>query len=872
MSEPASASPPPPRSRKLLRVIISAVLAIGVLVGAGAALHNYQKKRKGRELMEQRLAQKKKAARRKQQQHKKSAPEPVPPFTPDEALASFTVQPGFRVELVASEPLVKNPVALAFDPDGRVWVCEMQGYMPNARGEGEGAPIGDVVMLEDTDGDGKMDKRTVFIDGLVLPRAIALVKGGLLVAEPPALWFCPDRDGDGHADEKIAVDPQYNKLVSSNPEHMPNGLMRGIDNWIYNAKSATRYREDAGAFRQEKTAFRGQWGIAQDDWGRLYYNYHISQLHADIFSSAEYLERPQSLGNVGGLNVALTTDQRVWPSHPTPGVNGGKLTPDKKLQVFTSACGLAIYRGELFPREFRGNPFICEPAGNLVKRNIAQEAGGLISARSATEGAEFLTSLDERFRPVNLYTGPDGALWVVDMYCGILEHSTYMGGALKRYIEEHKLAEPAGWGRIWRIVPEEAKTGALPKLPHTSTAELVAQLENRNGWWRDTAQRLLVEQHDAAAAPLLRELLVTANEGATRLHVLWTLESLGALDEVTLRQALGDPEPKIRAAALRLSEPLLAGNPGLTERVMHLLADRAEEVWIQLMLTLGALPYDATREAMLALLSQANGHPYVQRAALTSLHGHELEFLEALFATEVTGLSAKNVIVIQSLTAALLQEGKPERADRLFALIATQPEAPRDLLVDAVLRNPELSLEQYRPIPLAQEPAWWKTLAGEVKPETLSSLGELFTWPGKPSKLERTVVPLNDEQQRRFTEGKALFGQICGVCHQPSGQGLEGLAPPLVNSPWVLGSEERLVRIVLNGLAGAITVNRREYTMEMPALGALSDEQIAAILTYLRREWGHRADPVDPPQVAEIRAAVGARARPWTAITLGRWQ
>jgi mono/diheme cytochrome c family protein len=177
-----------------------------------------------------------------------------------------------------------------------------------------------------------------------------------------------------------------------------------------------------------------------------------------------------------------------------------------------------------------------------------------------------------------------------------------------------------------------------------------------------------------------------------------------------------------------------------------------------------------------------------------------------------------------------------------------------------------------QPVVLEREPAAWSTLAPAAPPEILAKAGDLFSWPGKPSALERRTVALNETQQALFIEGKTLFAQICAVCHQPNGQGQEGLAPPLVNSHWVLASEERLTRIVLNGLSGPVKVGRREYNMEMPPLGALNDEQIAAILTYVRREWGHRADPVEPRQVEEIRAAVGPRTRPWTAITLGRWE
>jgi glucose/arabinose dehydrogenase len=203
---------------------------------------------------------------------------PSPALSPEEALESFEVAPGFRVECVAAEPLVEDPVFFEFDPDGRIWVVEFQGWMRDIDGTGESDPICKVVVLEDRDGDTFMDKSTVFLDGLRMPRTVSFVKGGVLVAEPPNLWYCRDTDGDLVCDSKVRVGDWG---IPGNPEHTDNGLMHGIDNWMYNAKSSLRHRFVDGELIADETIFRGQWCISQDDYGRLYYGYESSSLHAD---------------------------------------------------------------------------------------------------------------------------------------------------------------------------------------------------------------------------------------------------------------------------------------------------------------------------------------------------------------------------------------------------------------------------------------------------------------------------------------------------------------------------------------------------------------------------------------------------------------
>ena len=377
----------------------------------------------------------------------------APPLSPEAALDTFTVPDGFRVELVASEPLIGDPVEIEFDAAGRLWAVEMRGYMPNIDGTNETDPVGRIVVLEDVDGDGRMDRNTVFLDGLVMPRALAVLDEGVLISEPPNLWLCKDKDGDLRCDERVLMAEDYApqndpKLgEKSNPEHASNGLLWSMDNWIYSANHTTRFRFIGGEFVREPTVFRGQWGISQDNHGRHFYNTNSDHFRGDLVPS-HYLARNENVVGLRGSNVRINPDQTVWPGRITTGVNRGYrpnvLREDGTLARYTGACGTLIYRGSNFPADFLGDGFICEPTGNFIRRNKVSERDGVVTATNAYDQAEFLTSTDERFRPVNLVNGPDGCLYVVDLYRGLIQHRLYLTTFLRRQIEERGLDEPIG--------------------------------------------------------------------------------------------------------------------------------------------------------------------------------------------------------------------------------------------------------------------------------------------------------------------------------------------------------------------------------------------------------------------------------------------
>jgi glucose/arabinose dehydrogenase/mono/diheme cytochrome c family protein len=808
---------------------------------------------------------------------------PAPYLTPEQAIKTFKLPPGFHIELVASEPMVEVPVTMQFDPDGRLWVVEMRAYMPNVKGEGENEPIGRISVLEDTDGDGKMDKSTVFLDGLVMPRAIGLVNGGALIGVPPSVLFAKDTNGDGKADDVKPVFGGYG--ISGNAEHKDNGLMMAMDNWIYNAKSSKRFRFKDGKWAESPTYFRGQWGISQDDLGRLYYNSNSDVLRVDV-TPAEYLTRNSNFSKPAGIDVQPHKDQSVWPGRVNYGVNRGykdnQLRPDGTLATVTAACGPMVYRGDLFPEEFRGNVFVCEPSGNCVMRKVISEKDLVPTARNPYAKTEFLTSTDERFRPVNLFTGPDGAMYVVDIYHGILQHKTYETPYLIKQIKERGLDQNNRKGRIWRVVPDGANANAKarPKLNGAPVAQLVEALNHPNGWWRDTAQRLLVEKADPSAVPLLTELVTAAQTPVAKLQALWTLHGMGKLNADTVASALEDKDAHVRATAIRVAEVLLPAdakdnNGELFDQILERLDDKAPEVQLQLACTVSGINKAEAMDATVKVVKAHLGHPYIRDAAIAGLRGREMEFAEQLLADKEFSGSASpdRAGLLQALGMCVAAEARPTRVSRTLERLAALPANAKwqqAALLDGLAGDPKKTTKKR--IQLDAEPAALAAL--EKNPDSKVSanaarLASLLIWPGKPGYKEIKIVPLNAAQQALFEKGKVLYSQTCAACHQPNGQGQEGLAPPLVDSEWVEGSHARLVRIVLGGLRGPVTVNGSTFDLEMPAMEQVfDDDMIASLLTYIRREWDHTADPISVEQVKRIRAESKGRSGQWTAPEL----
>jgi putative heme-binding domain-containing protein len=813
---------------------------------------------------------------------------PAPALTPAEALKSFKVAPGFRIECIAAEPLVVDPVTFEFDPDGRIWAVEFRGWMLDINGTGEGDPIGKVVVLEDTDGDTIMDKSTVFLDKLVMPRAVSFVQGGVLVAEPPNLWFCQDEDGDLKCDRKTLVG-QYGR--PGNPEHTENGLMPALDNWMYSANATKRHKFADGKLVEAPTRYRGQWGISQDNYGRLFYNYESSPLHGDLFP-ADYLSRNRHLSLGEGVNVDIAAGaHEVFPIRVTPGITLGanELRDDGTLRTFTIACGPSIYRGDQFPAEFQRTAVIPEAAGNLVRLDMLHDQGARISARNAFNQFELVASTDERFRPVCSRTGPDGAVYVCDLYRGIIEHVIFMMPYLRNQILSRGLENPVGLGRIYRISHEGKPLGPSPKLSRATSPKLVETLSHPNGWWRDTAQRLLVERKALDATDALQKLVRNGPDHLGRIHALWTLEGIGALDQNIVTAALKENQPWVRVNAIRLSEAFLDAERinVAFEGLKAAFDDDREVVRLQLLFTLGEVAQAKPTGAGAALRDQAEQQmaeilvaapsSLFRTAALSGLSGRELEFAERLMKHPGwTEAIERRVQVIDTLAMAATDEGDPQRMSRLLSLAEKAgPAWQADAIVAGIATSQRSGARWPEPIALACKPALLDKLAAasDAGRQRAGQLHRILTWPGDTYEHPRRpeLTPLTPEQQKRIVLGEAVYNITCHACHKQDGRGMAGQAPPLADSDWVNGDPQHLVRIALHGLRGPIKVNGKEWNLTMPGLGqspVMNDERLAGVLTYVRRAWGNYGEAVDPEFVAKIRESAPGRTALWTVEEL----
>ena len=592
--------------------------------------------------------------------------EPSPPLSPSEALKSLELaDPELKIELVAAEPLVQDPVAISFDEGGRLWVVEMIGFMQDIDGSGENDPVGRISVLFDNDGDGQMDTSTIFLDSLVLPRAIAIVKGGALVAENIPLWFAEDTNGDFKADKKTLIDPTYGG--HGMPEHSANGLWRGMDNWYYNAKSKNRYRKIDSGWIKEETEFRGQWGICHDNSGRLYYNYNWSQLHADLVPP-NVLQRNKHHKSSTGIDHGLTLDRSIYPIRSNTAVNRGyvpgTLDEEGKLLEFASACGPLIYRGDVLPESYLGNAFVCEPTGNLIKRNSVLEEGFMLSAEGVYKNREFLASTDERFRPISLASGPDGALYVVDMYKGIIQHGPYMTDYLREVTLKRKLDKPINMGRIWRITTKN-KINAKPEdLSRLSLAELVNLLNHPNGWTRDMAQRLLVESKDLTIIPELEKILASKNP-LGQLHALWTLEGLGNSNSKPYLSAMYASNPKVAQTALRLTAAMVKEQPEVRKEIQEYITnayDSADPVLqMQMVLTSDLLNTETAFSISKKFLEEYNPYPVSRDVVMSSIGNKEYDFFNNIMSDDEWKTYDQNrEIFVEMLVSAIAVKGTEE--------------------------------------------------------------------------------------------------------------------------------------------------------------------------------------------------------------------
>jgi putative membrane-bound dehydrogenase-like protein len=616
-----------------------------------------------------------------------------PPYSPEQSMTTMQIERGFRIDLVTSEPDVQSPVAMDIDENGRMFVVEMPGYPLDV------SPTGRVKLLEDTDGDGRFERVTVFADSLVLPTGVMRWKQGVLVTAAPDVLYFEDTDGDGRADIRRVV---LTGFPRTNPQHTVNAPIYGLDNWIYVANqgpvgaiiykdlfgdrgtrltfpdrpkqpgidphdSTVRFRPDT--FEAEAIAGESQFGHTFDAYGRYFGNDNSHHLWHEVIA-ARYLRRNPHLlvGRVMRDVPDHGAAAAVFPITRRPTFE--LLT---EAGEFTSACAPIVYLGGAFPGQ-ETSVFVAEPVHNLVHRDLLSPSGASFTARRAERQREFLAAGDAWFRPVNFHVGPDGALYVVDYYRGRIEHPEWTDTEAQR--------NPSGFyeghdrGRIYRITHDStAAQRRPPRLGTASGSALVAVLDDPNAWWRRTAQRLLVDRGDRSVVPALEALVRERRSALGRLHALWTLHGMGALDAPLIASAMTDPDAGIRENAIILAE-LNGRVANLDEQLAAMTSDPDPRVRFQVLATLGGLSTPVAIEAHERLLLAHLEDPWMPLAGLSADSDRAARLVRRALDGEHTVTDRETegrALFIRRASAVIGARSKAAEIDALIAIATTAP-------------------------------------------------------------------------------------------------------------------------------------------------------------------------------------------------------
>ncbi len=548
------------------------------------------------------------------------------PLSPQQSLATLKVGPGLAVDLVAAEPLIASPVAIDFGPGGRLWVAEMYDYPSGT--DGKFRPGGRVRLLEDTDGDGNFDQSTVFLDHIPFPTGVTAWRKGVLICAAPDILYAEDTQGTGHADH---VEKLYSGFGTDNYQARVNSLAWALDGWVYGSCGLFggkilshrtgkvlnlgdrdfRIRPDTGEI--EPATGRTQQGRARDDWDN-WFGCDNTELCRHYVLADHYLRR--------NPHTAAAETARHVPDY----ADWNRLYPIRPQQLFklsgppnrvTAACGLGVYRDDLLGSQYQGDVFTCEPVNLVLHRLKLSPSGSSYSGRRAPQEQEreFLASTDGWFRPVQMRTGPDGALWVVDMYRFVIEHPRWIP---PEDVARLDLRAGSDLGRIYRVRPADRPLRKPPRLDRLDAAGLVAALDTANGTVRDLAAQMILWGAHAEAALALQELAATAQRPEVRVQALCVLEGLHRLTPADVRRALDDPHPGVRRHAVRLAESFLAGHADLGPAVLHKTADEDAQVCLQTAYTLGAWRDSRAGEGLTKLALAHPDDPYLIAAVLSS--------------------------------------------------------------------------------------------------------------------------------------------------------------------------------------------------------------------------------------------------------------
>ncbi len=796
------------------------------------------------------------------------------PRTPAEEQVTFEVPSGFRVELVAAEPDVVDPVAMCFDERGRIWVCEMRGYPNSGRGTGL-ITSGRIKLLEDRDGDGVYETSSVWAENLRFPTGLMPWRDGLLVANAPDLLYLKDTRGTGKADSRRVL---YTGFDVANIQQLLNSLQFALDNHVHavagNAGGritcpekpslppldlrgrGIRFRPDEPG-SLEPTSGGGQYGLTADDWGR-WFTATNSQHLRHIVLPDHYLRRNPALA-VPAVTLDIPEHGaacRVYRRSPFEAwrvVRTGQRAGGPDAQRFastelvpggfvTSGCSPLAYNADLFPLEYRGSVFVCDPANNLILRDTLTPHGATFIARRGHAESEFFTSTDNWCRPVHLTLGPDGAIYVLDFYREVIETPLSLPPDILRRV----MVESRGRGRIWRITTAPAGSRPEPvRLDRANSETLANHLDHANSWWRLTAQRLLLERQARDVVPTLRRLAREAS-AVGRAHALWTLAGLGELRPDEIETALLASEPGLREQALILAESHARSSVALQRRMAALADDPSPRVRFQAAFSLGAIDIPESIAALARLAGRVDNDSWTRTAILSSASTSAGRLLEALARQKDVPLPMLRELT--ALVGASGNEAELGRALRLLGPVGAEPTPFQLALLDGLGRGLASSSR-----PLAA--LWEKPAAALAEP--VAQAKQLFD--------KAAVVARNESATpaQRVTATTLLGRGPFAPLAEAAADLLSPQAPPEVQLAAVraLSSHSRseVSELLLAAWPSAGPTLRREITEALFA----RKERLSALLTALEKKQV-LALQLEPERLARLRkhpdAALRARA------------
>ncbi len=795
------------------------------------------------------------------------------PLTAQESLKAMTLSEDFRIELVASEPDVVDPVDIAFDEFGRLYVAEMLDY-PDDPPPGK-PPRSRIRLLVDADGDGKFEKNTIFADQVLEVAGFLPYKGGLLVPSAPDILFMKDTDGDGKADVK---EVWYTGFPKVNPEGRITNFRYNIDNWIYAANNGANgtitskvnpqqpailvrgadFRFDPVKHRAEPASGPTQYGMGVDVWGNRFLTQNTVHVRHAIVPM-KYLMRAPLL-DVGEVSLNIYTYEaakaKVYPlTKPQEWrekrtrlrqqrYNENQLNRVEQVGgYFTAATGGTIYTGDVFPAEYVGNLFTGEVNGNLLHRDILKPDGVTFKAEPAKEGVEFMATTDVWTRPTNFTNAPDGNLYFCDMYREFIETPESIPEEIKKGMDFYS---GDTMGRLYRIVPNQPrnKRSLQTNIGKMGIDQLVAELASSNGWNRITAQRLIVERQDKTAVPHLKTLAREPGNALGRMHALWTLDGLDALEAQMVETALKDPEAGVREQAIRMSERFL---PGLSPSLLKMVTDPAIRVQFQLALTLGELRQGeslppAVMNALAELAARHAGDKWFQKAILSSVANTPAQFLPLL-------LSRKKTEMLPQLASLIGTRGKPGEISQLLASLPAAPQ-PGPVL-DGLARGLRLSGAKKLTVPSAE--AALKPFLSN-KDEALEKAGwEAARYFELPNVINAALKEAANEQAappQRARALRALRGADFAKVNPIVSKVLSGNAP----GPVQVAAVESLASFGDASVPATLLANWKTYTPDARV------KVVAALLTTQSR-IDALLDALEKNQIEVNALDIAARAR-----------